>query len=94
MIFPLKRVTTTKYLIYLPSHQLLPKILKGDPCQSFSKYISQLIHFINIWSNPIYPLRYHSLVCIKNSLFIVGMGPIRNKEPICIFRFFFFCLYV
>ena len=33
---------------HTPTHQLLPKIIKGDPCQSFSKYISQLLYCINI----------------------------------------------
>ena len=37
-----------KYWIYLPSHQLLLKIIKGDPFQSFSKYITQLIYCINL----------------------------------------------
>ena len=31
-------------------------------------------------SSPRCPLRSHSLVCIKNQLFIVGIGPILNKE--------------
>ena len=29
---------------------------------------------------PRCPLRSHSMVCIKNHLFIVGIGPILNKE--------------
>ena len=33
---------------YIPAHQLLPKMLKVDPCQSFSKYISQFIYCINL----------------------------------------------
>ena len=37
-----------KYLRYIPSHQLLPEILKGDPCQYFSKYISQFFYCINL----------------------------------------------
>ena len=37
-------------------------------------------------SSPRYPLRSHSLVCIENHLFIVGIGPILNKELGFIFR--------
>ena len=37
-------------------------------------------------SIPRFPLRYHSLVCIENCLFIVGIGPIINKEIKLIFR--------
>ena len=33
---------------HLSDHQLLPKIIKGDPYQSFGKYISQLLYCINI----------------------------------------------
>ena len=32
------------------------------------------------WSIPRCHLRSHSTVCIKNNLFIVGIGPILNKE--------------
>ena len=32
------------------------------------------------WSSPRCPLRSHSMVCIKKHLFIVGIGPILNKE--------------
>ena len=32
------------------------------------------------FSSPIFPLRSHFLVCDKNNLFIVGLGPIRDKE--------------
>ena len=31
-------------------------------------------------SKSIFPLLSHSLVCIKNLLFIIGIGPILNKE--------------
>ena len=31
-------------------------------------------------SSPRRPLRSHSLVCSENHLFIVGIGPIRDKE--------------
>ena len=37
-------------------------------------------------SIPICHLRSHSLVCIKNRLFIVGIGPIPNKELGFIYR--------
>ena len=33
--------------IYQPP-QIPPKIFKGNPFQTFSKYISQLLYFINI----------------------------------------------
>ena len=38
------------------------------------------------WSRPRCPLRSHSLVCIENNLFNVGIGPILNKELEFIFR--------
>ena len=31
-------------------------------------------------SSPIFPLRSHSLVCSKDNLFILGIGPICDKE--------------
>ena len=37
-------------------------------------------------SSPICPLRSHFLVCIKNHLYIVGIGPIFNRELKSIFR--------
>ena len=37
-------------------------------------------------SIPKCPLRSYYLVCIKNCLFIVGIGPILNKELKFIFR--------
>ena len=33
-----------------------------------------------------FPLLFHSLVCTENNLFIVGIGPILNKELKFIFR--------
>ena len=38
------------------------------------------------WYSPRCLLRSHFLVCVKNHLFIVGVGPILNKEPGFIFR--------
>ena len=38
------------------------------------------IIFHKTCSSPRRPVRSHSMVCIKNSLFIVGIGPIRDKE--------------
>ena len=32
------------------------------------------------WSNPRCPLRSNYLLCFKNRLFIVGIGPIIDKE--------------
>ena len=37
-------------------------------------------------SSPRFPLRYHSMVCIKNHLFTVGIETILNKELEFIFR--------
>ena len=37
-------------------------------------------------SSPRCPLHSHSLVCIENRLFIVGIGPILNKELEFIFQ--------
>ena len=37
-------------------------------------------------SSPRFPLRSHYMVCIKNHLFIVGIGPILNTELKFIFR--------
>ena len=37
-------------------------------------------------SSPRCPLRYHSLLCIENHLYIVGMRPILNKELEFIYR--------
>ena len=34
---------------------------------------------LKTWSSPRRPLRSHSMVCIKNHLFIVVIGPILNK---------------
>ena len=46
----------------------------------------------NLWSNgpmtcssPRRPLYSHSLVCSEDYLFIVGIGPIRDKNLTCIF---------
>ena len=37
-------------------------------------------------SSPRRAVRYHYLVCSENSLLIVGIGPILNKELELIFR--------
>ena len=37
-------------------------------------------------SSPRCPVRSHSLVCSENSLSIVGIGPILNKDLELIFR--------
>ena len=49
---------------------VLHSILKTD-----SERLSQ-----KTGSIPRCPLQYHSLVCVENNLFIVGIGPILNKE--------------
>ena len=37
-------------------------------------------HLILTWSSPTRPLRSHSLVCMENHLFILGIVPLRDKE--------------
>ena len=39
-----------------------------------------------MYSSPRRHIRSHSLVCIENYLFIVGIGPISDKELEFIFR--------
>ena len=57
-----------------------------------SEFMSQLViilfttMLIYTWSRPRSPLRSHSLLCIENNLFIVGVGKIINKELASIFR--------
>ena len=46
----------------------------------------KLLVVIGTLSSPRCPLRSHSLVCIENHLFIVGIGPILNKELEFTFR--------
>ena len=43
-------------------------------------------NLLDTWSSPKFPLCSHSLVCIENHLFIVGIGPILDKELKLIFR--------
>ena len=43
-------------------------------------------HFYKTWSIPICSLRSHFLVCIKTRFYIVGIGPIFNKEFEFIFK--------
>ena len=47
--------------------------------------VSFVLFFIMTWSRPRCPLRSHYL-CIKNHLFIVGIGPILKKELGFIFQ--------
>ena len=44
-----------------------------------NKELLVIVERLKTWSIPICPLRYHSMVCIENHLFIVGIGPILNK---------------
>ena len=44
-----------------------------------------MMHTYTTCSSPRCPLRSHSLVFIKNHLFILGIGTILNKELGCIF---------
>ena len=41
---------------------------------------------VETWYSPRYHLRYYSLVFIGNHLFIVGIGPILNRELEFIYR--------
>ena len=56
----------------------------------FVLIIISIFHWYSILhltcSFPKCPLRSHSLVCIKNNLFIVGIWPILNKELIFIYQ--------
>ena len=60
--------------------------------QSTENNLKSLPIYHKAWYSPRRPLQYHSLVCIEKYLFIVGIGPIRKKELMRIFRFF--CPYV
>ena len=44
--------------------------------------------YIKTWSSPRFHLLSHSLVCIKNHLFIVVIGRIINKELEFIYQFY------
>ena len=47
---------------------------------------SNLVMLFYTWSIPRYTLRYYSLVCVQNHLFILGIGTIFHKELELIFR--------
>ena len=53
-------------------------------CCNHSQFWNHKIYIetkvIETWSSPRYPHCSNFLVCIKNHLFIVGIGPIRDKE--------------
>ena len=55
-------------------------------CKSILVFLYYFCIHYRTWSSPRYPLFSHSLVCIDNNLFIVGIGPILNKELEFIFR--------
>ena len=42
--------------------------------------VMRMVQLYMSWSSPGFPLRSHSLVCIKNDLIIVEIGPILNIE--------------
>ena len=50
-------------------------------------FILTLALYSMMGSSPRRPLLPHTLVCIENYLFIVGIGPIRDEQLIFIFRF-------
>ena len=51
--------------------------INGGPADQFTHPL--LSSYVTV-SSPRSPLRSHSLLCIKNHLFLVGIGPILNKE--------------
>ena len=46
--------------------------------------VQYIVHYDGVHSKP--PPQSHSLVCIENNLFIVGIGPIYSKELEFIYR--------
>ena len=50
------------------------------------KLLVLIVSLLLTWFSPRCPLSSHSLVCIENNLFIVGIGPFFNKELEFIFR--------
>ena len=50
-------------------------------------HLIELDKLLSACSIPRRAVRSHSLVCSKNSLLIVGIGPIINKELELIFRY-------
>ena len=57
---------------------------KCSTCSNHSQFWNHKIYIetkvIETWSSPRYPHCSNFLVCIKNHLFIVGIGPIRDKD--------------
>ena len=58
--------------------------------RSVSIYFTTFCVSYTTCSSPRCPLRSHSLVCIENHLFIVGIGPFLNKE----LKFYFLIWYL
>ena len=61
--------------------------LDADSSKGSSEEVSKALDVsLKTWSIPRCPLRSHYLVCIKNRLFIVGIGLILNKVLILGFQ--------
>ena len=45
------------------------------------------VGFLKLGSSQIFTLRSHSMVCIENHIFIVGIGTILNKELKFIYQY-------
>ena len=89
---------------YIASYFLLLLFFLGGNCllqlwQCGTPRILILVHFVssisfivvvtdNMGSSPKFPIQSHALVCIKNYLFIVVIGPICDKELVFIFDMF------
>ena len=65
---------------------------RGSLSTHFSPFKYWIMYNPMTGNTPRCPLRCHSLVCIKNYLSIVVIGPIQDIELIYIFSICFFCL--
>ena len=67
---------------------LIQEVSEAQISGNFNKVVVQLVrlYWLETWYSPIFPLHSHSLVCIENHLFILGIGPILNEELKFIFR--------
>ena len=91
------KTSTTFYETTLPSDMIFTKVYAStndekvkEVTREFNIHYRALLDNLFIcyltWFSPRCHLRSHSSVCIKNHSFIVGIGPILNKELECIFR--------
>ena len=74
------------YMDYYPHFKLIYSVPQINLVQSYRTLVPQtILYSITMGcdltcSSPRRHLCSHSLICIKNHLFIVGIGPIRDKE--------------